>query len=88
MTSQMFARLARVRVTVGYAVVLVAITTALVTLDPPVQARVIQHASTNLHNLRHGHVGTLFGSAFVNDGGPILLWLPGLVCLLGLGELL
>jgi hypothetical protein len=88
MVPSIFARLTRVRVTVGYAVVLVAITTALVKLDPAVQNRVIQHASTNLHNLRHGHFGTLLGSAFVIDAGPVLYWLPGLVCLLGLGELL
>ncbi len=42
----------------------------------------IQHASTNLHNLSHGHVGTLLGSAFVVDAGPVVSWLPGL------GELL
>jgi hypothetical protein len=88
MVPSTFARLARVRVTVGYAAVLVAIATALVRLDPAVQDRVIQHASTNLHNLRNGHFGTLLGSAFVIDAGPVLLWLPGLVCLLGLGELL
>lgn len=88
MVPSMFARLTRVRVTVGYAVVLAAITTALVKLDPAVQGRVIQHASTNLHNLRHGHFGTLLGSAFVIDAGPVFFWLPGLVCLLGLGELL
>ena len=84
----MFARLARVRVTVGYTIALVAVATALVKLDPVVQDRVIQHASTNLHNLRHGHFGTLLGSAFVIDGEPVLFWLPGLVCLLGLGELM
>ncbi|MGV9799521.1 rhomboid-like protein [Mycobacterium sp. NPDC003449] len=45
-------------------------------------------ASTNLHNLRHGHLGTLLGSAFVTDSGPVYTWLPGLMCLLALGELL
>jgi hypothetical protein len=49
---------------------------------------VIRHASTNLHNLSHGRVATLLDSAFVIDAGPIYLWLPGLVCLLGLAELL
>ena len=47
-----------------------------------------RHASTNLHNLSHGRVGTLLESAFVVDAGPIYVWLPGLVCLLGLAELL
>jgi hypothetical protein len=88
MVPSMFARLARVRVTVGYAVVLVVVTATLVELDPVVQDRVVLHASTNLHNLRHGHFGTLLGSAFVVDAGPVLFWLPGLVCLLALGELL
>ncbi|MGH3968105.1 MAG: rhomboid-like protein, partial [Mycobacterium sp.] len=43
---------------------------------------------TNLHNLAHGHLGTLFGSAFVADTGPIWFWLPGLFCLLALAELI
>ncbi len=81
-------RLARVRVTVAYAVIVTCVTTALLELGPQVQDRVIRQASTNLHNLGHGHIGTLLGSAFVIDAGPIYVWLPGLVCLLGLAELL
>ena len=81
-------RLARIRVTVAYAVILTGVTTALVMLGPRVQGRVISHASTNLHNLSHGHIGTLFVSAFVIDAGPIYVWLPGLMCLLALAELL
>ncbi|MDT5337486.1 MAG: hypothetical protein QOD90_2991 [Mycobacterium sp.] len=88
MALAVMSRLARVRVTTSYAVVLVAIATVMWKLGPAVQDRVIQHASTNLHNLSHGHVATLLGSAFVVDAGPVLYWLPGLVCLLGLGELL
>lgn len=80
--------LARLRVTIAYAVVLTGVTTALVALGPRVQSRVISHASTNLHNLSHGHLGTLFVSAFVIDAGPIYVWLPGLVCLLAIAELL
>ena len=80
--------LARIRVTVAYAVILTGVTTVLVTLGPRVQDRVISHASTNLHNLSHGHLGTLFVSAFVIDAGPIYVWLPGLMCLLALAELL
>ena len=57
-------------------------------LGPQVQDRVISHVSTNLHNLSHGHIGTLLGSAFVIDAGPIYVWLPGLVCLLALAELM
>lgn len=81
-------RIYRVRVTVIYAVSLLAVSLALARLGPDAQDRVIRHASTNLHNLNHGHLGTLIGSAFVIDGGPVYLWLPGLVCLLGLGEVL
>ena len=44
--------------------------------------------STNLHNLAHGHLGALVGSAFVSDGGDVLVWLPGFLCLLALGELI
>ena len=57
-------------------------------LGPQVQDRVIRHVSTNLHNLSHGHIGTLLGSAFVIDAGPIYVWLPGLVCLLAMAELI
>lgn len=88
MVHQMTSRLARVRVTVGYSIVLVAVATILGGLDPAARDRVIQHASTNLHNLGRWHVGTLLGSALVVDAGPVLYWLPGLVCLLALGELL
>ncbi len=80
--------LARLRVTLAYAVILTAVTTGLTMLGPRVQGRVISHASTNLHNLSHGHLGTLFASAFVIDAGPIYVWLPGLTCLLALAELL
>ena len=88
MASRLFTALARVRVTLLYAVALTVVTTVLSRLTPDAQERVIQHASTNLHNLSRGHVGTLFGSAFVADAGPVYEWLPGLVCLLGVGELL
>lgn len=52
----------------------------LLMLGPDVQDRVVRHGSTNLHNLGQGRLGTLLGSAFVIDAGP--------VCLLGPGELL
>ncbi|MCW2514482.1 MAG: hypothetical protein JWR11_3524 [Mycobacterium sp.] len=87
MVSATLSGLARVRVTVCYAIVLAVVTTVLLRLPLDVQNRVVQHASTNLHNLSRGHIGTLLGSAFVIDAGPVLYWLPGLVCLLGLGEL-
>ncbi|WP_059018815.1 rhomboid-like protein [Mycobacterium sp. M26] len=81
------ARLARVRVTLGYTAALVAVATALLALGPHVRDQVIRHASTNLHNLGEGRIGTLIGSAFVNEAGPIYVWLPGLVALLAVAEL-
>jgi hypothetical protein len=83
----MFSSLVPVRVTVAYAVLLVIVATTLLALGPRVQDRVVSHMSTNLHNLAHGHLGTLLGSAFVTAGDQIYVWLPGLVCLLGLAEL-
>ena len=81
-------RLSRVRITLGYAALLVGVSTALVELGPRVRARVIAQSSTNLHNLAHGNLDTLFGSAFVTDAGPMYFWLPCLVCLLALAELI
>lgn len=80
--------LARIRMTVGYAATVAAVSTALVILGPRVREQVIRHTSTNLHNLAHGRLGTLLGSAFVIDAGPFYFWLPCLVCLLALAELL
>jgi hypothetical protein len=77
----------RMRVTVAYAVIVTCVSTVLAVLGPEVQDRVIRHTSTNLHNLSRGHIATLLDSAFVVDAGPIYVWLPGLVCLMGLAEL-
>jgi hypothetical protein len=87
MMPRLLAPLAPVRFTVAYAVVVTSVTVALYALGPQVQDRVIRHVSTNLHNLGHGRFGTLLGSAFVIDAGPIYVWLPGLVCLLAVAEL-
>jgi len=84
----LLSRLARVRITLGYALALATVSAALVVLGPRVRAHVIAVASTNLHNLARGHLGTLFGSAFVTDAGPIWFWLPCLFCLLALAELI
>jgi hypothetical protein len=81
-------RMLRVPVTVAYGLILVCVNTTLVALGPAVQERAMRHASTNLHNLSHGHLGTLLFSAFIVDAAPIALWLPGLLCLLGLAEVL
>jgi hypothetical protein len=84
---QMLSYLRRVRVTVAYTVLLVVVGLAQLALGPRVHNAVVSHMSTNLHNLSRGHLGTLVGSAFVTDGGGIYIVLPGLVCLLALGEL-
>src|SRR6185437_709180 len=88
MIVQVLSRLSRVRITLTYAVVLIGVSAALVELGPRARAHVIAQASTNLHNLAHGHLATLLGSAFVTDAGPMYFWLPCLVCLLALAELI
>ena len=82
-----FARLARVQFTVGYVAILLAISCAVLALGPHAHDVLVERASTNLHNLAHGHIGTLLGSALVVDAGPLYFWLPFLTCLLALGEL-
>ena len=88
MVSAVLSGLVRVRLTVAYAVILICVTTTLSALGPTAADRVFRRASTNLHNLNHGHVGTLLGSAFVVDAGAAYVWMPGLICLMGLAELL
>jgi hypothetical protein len=79
---------ASLRVTTAYAVALATASLTLTALGPHARDVVVSRMSTNLHNLAHGRVGTLVGSAFVDDGGDVFVWLPGLVCLLALGELI
>lgn len=86
--SVIVSQLARIPVTLAYATSLVVVTAVLLALGPQTQDRVLLAASTNLHNLRHGHFGTLVGSAFITDAGPLYAWLPGLMCLLALAELM
>jgi hypothetical protein len=74
--------------TLVYAVMLLGVSLLLNALGTHAHDVAVREMSTNLHNLAHGHVVTLVGSAFVSDGGQVLLWLPGLVCLLALGELI
>jgi hypothetical protein len=88
MIVQVLSRLSRVRITLTYAVVLIGVSAALVELGPRARAHVIAQASTNLHNLSHGHLTTLLDSAFVTDAGPMYFWLPCFVCLLALAELI
>lgn len=86
--SAVLARLARLRVTVAYTAALAVVAVAVAHLRPQAQQTVMRDVSTNLHNLAEGRLGTLIGSAFVNEAGPVYLWLPGLAALLALGELL
>lgn len=79
---------ASVRITAAYAVLLVAVSLVLTALGPHAREVAVSRMSTNLHNLAHGRLTTLIGSAFVDDGGEICACLPGLVCLLALGELI
>src|ERR1700744_4052399 len=87
MSPGIFARLARVRFTVGYVAILAVVSYAMLALGPRAHDLAIQHASTNLHNLSHGRLSTLLDSAFVVDAGPIIFWMPFLTCLLVLAEL-
>ena len=88
MVFAVLSRLDRVRFTLGYSATLTVVAAALLALGPRVRDQVVWRASTNLHNLGEGHLGTLIGSAFVTDRGPIYVWLPGLFAILGLAELL
>lgn len=88
MLSRILSTLTSVRVTVSYATVLAAVGTTLLIMGPRAGDVVVSHMSTNLHNLARGHVATLIGSLFVTSDGFIYVWLPGLVCLLALAELL
>jgi hypothetical protein len=88
MIVQVLSRLSRVRITLAYAAVLIGVSATLVDLSPRARAHVVAQASTNLHNLAHGHWATLLDSAFITDAGPMYFWLPCLVCLLALAELI
>ncbi len=83
-----FTHLGRVKLTLGYAAALAVVAELLLRLSPRAQHNLVRDVSTNLHNLGEGRLGTLIGSAFVNEAGPLYYWLPGLVALLALGELL
>jgi hypothetical protein len=78
----------QVRVTLAYTAVLISVGATLLALGSPVQTEVLSHLSTNVHNLAHGHLGSLIGSAFVTEGNDIYVIAPGLLCLLALGELI
>ena len=80
-------RVARLRFTVGYMAALFVVSTVFLVVSPRTHDLIIERASTNLHNLSHGRVHTLLGSAFVVEAGPLYFWMPFLACLLALAEL-
>lgn len=80
--------LGRVKVTLVYAAALAVVAEVMLRLPPGAQHDLVRDSSTNLHNLGEGRLNTLIGSAFVNEAGPLYYWLPGLIALLALGELL
>jgi len=86
--SVVLAHLGRLRVTLLYAAAMAAVAVVVAHLSPGVQQSLLRDVSTNLHNLRDGNVGTLIESAFVNEAGPVYYWLPGLIAVLALGELM
>ncbi|MGH3971027.1 MAG: rhomboid-like protein, partial [Mycobacterium sp.] len=51
MILHILSRLARVRLTVGYAATLLTVSITLLILGPQVRDQVVSNASTNLHNL-------------------------------------
>ncbi len=87
MIGGIFSGLARIRFTVGYLSVLLVVAGAIALVGPHGHDVLVQHSSTNLHNLAHGRLMTLLDSAFVVDAGPMYFWLPFLTCLLVLAEL-
>ena len=88
MIAMILSRVNRLKVTLLYTAALAAVAVALVHFGPRVQDHVIRHSSTNLHNLAEGRIGTLISSAFINPIDSIQIWLPGVVAVLALGELL
>lgn len=81
-------QMGRLRVTMAYATALVVMAVMLRSLGPGGRQEAIQHASTNLHNLADGSFTTLIDSAFITQSEYLYVWLPGLVALLALAELL
>jgi hypothetical protein len=88
MITAILSRLGRLKVTFAFGAALAAVAFALLHFGSKVEAHVIRNASTNLHNLGQGRIGTLISSAFVNPVDSIQIWLPGVVAVLALGELL
>ncbi|HPZ95466.1 MAG TPA: hypothetical protein PK871_11205 [Mycobacterium sp.] len=80
--------LGRLKVTLTYTAAVVVMEVMLLRLEPAGRLAAINNASTNLRNLSDGSFTTLIDSAFITQSEHILVWLPGLVVLLALAELL
>jgi hypothetical protein len=72
----------RTPVTIGYLSLLALAAWLLGQLDHDTRDTVLHHASTNLDNLGHLHVGTLLTSAFVMTSAPALAWWCAIAALL------
>lgn len=80
--------LPRLPATFGYLAALIAVTVVFSALSDSAQTRMVLHASTNLHNLLNGRIGTMFSSALViGDVSAAWVIIPLLGCLLALAEL-
>ncbi|MEU7633642.1 rhomboid-like protein [Nocardia sp. NPDC049220] len=78
----------RLPATVGYLAGLVIVSAVFSVLSDSAQTKMVRNASTNLHNLLNGRVGTLLSSAFViGDVTAASVIIPLLACLLALAEL-
>jgi len=81
-------RAPRLPATFGYLAALVVVTVIFSALTESAQSTMVLHASTNLHNLLDGRIGTLFSSALViGDVSAAWIIIPLLGCLLALAEL-
>lgn len=76
----------RFKVTVTYFALTLSAAAFLSHLHPRMQWHVLLEASTNLHNLSDGHIGTLVASAFLTDGEPNWLWLGSVAVLFAVAE--
>ncbi|OAK54476.1 rhomboid-like protein [Rhodococcoides kyotonense] len=83
---RVLASLLRLKVTLGYFALALTATALLSHLRPHTQWHVLFEASTNLHNLGDGHVGTLVASAFLTDGETDWLWLGSVAVLFAVAE--
>jgi hypothetical protein len=88
MAARQLSGVASLSVTAAYAALLASVSLTLTVLGPRAHDVAVDDMSTNLDNLAHGCLFTLAGSAFVSNGDDVFFWLPALVCLLAVGEMI